>query len=90
MAEHGQMKAGNSVIFYADGTFYSESDAVLKISMRLPAPWDMASIGWVVPRGGRDAVYRFIARNRYRWFGKKFFCTPTGAEFAERFLTDNV
>jgi predicted DCC family thiol-disulfide oxidoreductase YuxK len=40
----------------------------------------------VVPRFLRDAVYRFIARNRYRWFGKSETCRVPTPELRARFL----
>ena len=50
------------------------SDAVLYIYQRLGWPWRAAGALAIVPRPLRDAVYRWIARNRYRWFGKRERC----------------
>lgn len=63
------------------------ADAALGVAARLDGPWPaLARVGRVVPRALREAVYRFIARHRYRVFGQKEACRiPTPAERA-RFL----
>lgn len=68
------------VLIYEEKVFY-ESDAALEIARLLPIPWKWAVIFRIVPVGWRNAVYRWIARNRYRWFGKKQECRiPTPEE----------
>lgn len=49
---------------------------------RSPAgPWRLLRVLWIVPRPLRDALYSFIARNRYRFFGKRQAClVPTPAQ----------
>ena len=42
----------------------------------------------VVPRSLRDLVYRFIAKNRYKWFGRREQCMVPTAELSKRFLPD--
>lgn len=71
----------DSIIFLEGGVFYTESDAVLHISRYLKQPWRaMGYLGYLMPRFLRNPLYRFIARNRYRWFGKKEACfVPTPA-----------
>lgn len=66
---------------------WTHSDAALRIARRLRSPWSLLGyFGWV-PRFVRDGVYRWIARNRYRWFGKGDTCRiATPAEKA-RFLS---
>jgi predicted DCC family thiol-disulfide oxidoreductase YuxK len=75
-------------VLLVDGpTVWSHSDAALRVARRLRFPWSVVGwFGWV-PRFVRDAVYRLIARNRYRWFGKSETCrVATPAEKA-RFLS---
>lgn len=68
------------VLIYEEKVFY-ESDAALEIARLLPAPWKWAVVFKIVPVGWRNKVYRWIARNRYRWFGKKKECRiPTPEE----------
>ena len=58
------------------------ADAALVLMRRLRQPWPaLARLGTILPRPLRDAIYRFIARNRYRMFGTKEICgLPTEAE----------
>ena len=77
----------DTIALVENGEVHYRSAAVLRIARRLPWPWRMAYGFIVVPRPIRDAAYRFLAKNRYRWFGKKDSCRlPTEAE-ASRFLT---
>ena len=65
---------------------WTHSSAALRIAQRLSFPWSWLIIGIVVPRPVRDLVYRFIARNRYRWFGKSDTCRIPTPELRARFL----
>jgi len=62
------------------------SDALLEAARRLGAPWSWALMLRVFPRGFRDAIYSWIARNRYRWFGKQETCPLPSPEQRARFL----
>ncbi|XBS70210.1 DCC1-like thiol-disulfide oxidoreductase family protein [Acerihabitans sp. KWT182] len=46
------------------------SDAFFEALTQLGWPWRALRILRLIPRGLRDAIYRYVARNRYRWFGK--------------------
>lgn len=71
----------DSIVFVHNSTFYIESEAALEIARLLPYPWKLARVFKIVPRTLRDKVYRWIARNRYRWFGKRETCRlPTPKE----------
>jgi predicted DCC family thiol-disulfide oxidoreductase YuxK len=63
-----------TMIVVADGRARTESDAALYILAALGWPWRAAAAARVVPRLLRDGVYRWIARNRYRWFGMRHAC----------------
>lgn len=65
---------------------HTDSDAVLAILTRLGWPWRAASMFRLLPRALRDRGYRWLARNRYRWFGKKEACYLPDAEARHRFL----
>ena len=72
---------GDSVIVYSNGKLLEYSDAALFISKYLKFPYSLFQYTSLIPRFIRDAVYKFIAKNRYRWFGKKDSCRmPTEAE----------
>ena len=60
------------------GHVWIESDAVLHLWSELGWPWRLGAVFRILPRALRDPIYRLIARNRYRWFGKRETCwVPT-------------
>ncbi len=63
-----------------------QSDAVLRIAHVLGWPWRLASALRIVPTPLRDALYRWVARNRYRWFGRRATCWLPREDHAERFI----
>ena len=82
LAAHGLAPVAEpeSVLLLSGGRLYSHSDAVLQIARGLGWPWRLAGVGKVLPRTWRDALYRFVARHRYRWFGRQESCMlPTPA-----------
>jgi predicted DCC family thiol-disulfide oxidoreductase YuxK len=76
----------DSIVLVEGGRAYERSDAILRIARGLGAPWSLAVVFLAVPRFVRDALYRFIARRRYRWFGKKASCRVPTPALRERFL----
>lgn len=64
----------HSVYLFEDGTLYDKSTAALRIARGLGFPWSLAYVFIIVPPFLRNAIYDWIARNRYRWFGKKDSC----------------
>ena len=64
----------DSIIFYLNGNIYIKSDAVIRISKSLGFPYNMMSIFKIFPRNMRDILYDFVARNRYKFFGKANKC----------------
>ena len=78
----------STVFLVKDGKLYQRSTAALKLARMLRFPWNLAYGFIIVPRFLRDPIYKLIANNRYRWFGKKETCRiPTPEEIA-RFLID--
>lgn len=76
----------DSVILVEGGRWYQESDAALRIASLLGGAWKAFGVFRLVPRPLRDAAYRLIARNRYRWFGKTETCWVPTPELRGRFL----
>lgn len=76
----------DSVILIEDGRVHQSSGAALRIARHLRGPWKLFYAFVIVPRFLRDAVYRFIARNRYRWFGKSEQCRVPTPALRARFL----
>jgi len=64
----------DSIIFYFNGNTYIKSDAVIRISKSLGFPYNLMSIFKIFPRSIRDIFYDFVARNRYKFFGKANKC----------------
>jgi predicted DCC family thiol-disulfide oxidoreductase YuxK len=80
VAKHGV--TADSVVLIEDGRAYVESEAAIRIGSRLGWP-----VGWLRGMPFRDAVYRWIARNRYRWFGRREVCWLPTPELKSRFLS---
>ena len=75
-----------SIILATPEKTYDRSDAVLRIVPKLsPLLAPLAVFRWV-PRPIRDGLYRWIARNRYRWFGKRDACRLPTPQEREQFL----
>lgn len=73
-------------VFIADGKVLLRSDAAIEVVSRFGGAWTIVAIFRLVPRVARDFVYSTIARNRYRWFGRKEVCMMPTPEIEERFL----
>lgn len=74
-------------IFLAEnGRIYQRSRAALRIARYLKFPWNLLYGLIVIPGFLRDVVYKWISRNRYRWFGKKDTCRIPTEEEKARFL----
>ncbi|MDQ0421883.1 putative DCC family thiol-disulfide oxidoreductase YuxK [Peteryoungia aggregata LMG 23059] len=76
----------DSIIVVDGDHMLRDSDAVLAIYAGLGWPWKALSIFKAVPRFIRDPLYRMIARNRYRIFGKRDSCWLPAPEFRDRIL----
>ncbi|MCB4808349.1 DUF393 domain-containing protein [Tamlana sp. 62-3] len=63
-----------------------KSTAALKIASNLGFPQNVMSIFLIIPTFIRNAVYDFIAKNRYKWYGKKEACMIPTPELKEKFL----
>lgn len=77
---------GRTVILIEGGRVYLRSAAVLRVLRRLTGVWPCFYAFIVVPPFLRNAVYDLVARNRYRWFGKRDVCRMPTASDEERFL----
>lgn len=75
-----------SVILLHQDRFYTRSNAVLESARLLGGAWSLLYIFIIVPPFIRNAIYDWIARNRYRWFGKKDACMIPSPELKSRFL----
>lgn len=88
LLQNHQLPTGHfdSFILLEKGKIYKASGAALKVCSHLPWYWKWTQLFWIIPAFIRDAVYQFIARNRYKWFGKKESCMIPGPEVRKKFL----
>ena len=64
----------DTFLLIRNGSALVRSDAAIAIAAELRRPWNLLTVLRHVPRPVRDWVYSFVARNRYRWFGKRATC----------------
>jgi len=76
----------DSIVLVENGRAWTRSAAALRIARGLTFPWPLAYALVVVPRPLRDWIYNRIARNRYRWFGKRDVCMVPTPELRARFI----
>ena len=85
--EHGMDPRHPISILLIEGSrVRQDSDAVLAIYEGLGLPWRILSVLRLVPGFLRDYVYRWVARNRYRLFGKRATCWVPSPHFRDRLL----
>jgi predicted DCC family thiol-disulfide oxidoreductase YuxK len=76
----------NSFMLVEGEQLYIKSSGALRMMKHLGGGWSLLYGFMIVPKFIRDAVYNFIAQNRYRWFGKKEACWLPKPEWKSRFL----
>jgi predicted DCC family thiol-disulfide oxidoreductase YuxK len=76
----------DSIVLIDGGRPYWKSSAALRVARRLQGAWSLLFALIVIPAFLRDAIYGWIARNRYRWFGREDACRLPSPELEERFL----
>ena len=77
----------NTLLLLQDNKLLSYSTAAIKLTEHLAFPWNMFSILIIIPAGIRDRFYWFVAKNRYKWFGKESFCLTDGKRHQKRFIS---
>lgn len=77
----------DSVVLIDRDRAYIRSDAPLEVLYKLGGAWAWFYPLKALPRSWRDAAYDWIARNRYRWFGRREACMMPRPEWKERFLS---
>jgi predicted DCC family thiol-disulfide oxidoreductase YuxK len=75
-----------SIILLTPNGVFQRSRAALEIARKLSGLWPVLYIFRIIPAGIRDLVYDWIARNRYRWFGKTESCWLPTPELKSRFV----
>lgn len=77
----------DSIILIEPGVaFYTKSDAALEIGRSFGGVWTLLSVFNLIPSSLRNIVYDFVAKNRYRWFGRKNACMIPTPDLKAKFL----
>ena len=87
LAQAGLAVDGLQTLLLIDGErSWQHTGAIFRVLSALGWPWRLAWIGWLVPVQLRDPLYRLLARNRYRMFGRLEQCAMPPADYRVRFL----
>ena len=73
-----------SWLFVENGKAYSSLEALIRVGNALGGRWKILNLLWVIPEPLRDVLYRLVARNRYRWFGRADLCSLPDPDVRER------
>ena len=77
----------DSVILYEPGiAYYYKSSAAIEIAKSLGGFWHFGTVFKIIPAGIRNQLYDYIAKNRYKWYGKKETCWIPTEELKTKFL----
>lgn len=76
----------DSFILIDNNKFYEKSSAALRVCKHLNGIWKFGYLFLIVPRPIRNYFYEIVAKNRYKWFGKKDSCMLPSPEIRSRFL----
>lgn len=91
LARAGLRVEGLQTLLVIDGErSWQHTAAILRVLHALGWPWRLAWVGWLVPAPLRDALYRWVARNRYRIWGRSATCMLPAPEHRARFLEQDV
>lgn len=77
----------DSFIMLENGKIYQRSTAALRVAKKLNGLWPLLYGFIIVPCFIRDAVYNYVAKNRYKWFGKEESCWVPTPELKSKFLS---
>jgi len=81
-----KVKHGDSFVLLENGKVHEQSTAALRVAKKLNGLWPLLYVFIIVPPFIRNAVYRFVGRNRYKWFGKQESCWVPTPNLKRRFL----
>ncbi len=76
----------DSIVLIEGNKIYDKSTAALRIAKELNPLWNIFFIFIIIPKPIRDFIYDFIAKNRYKWFGKKNSCLFSINAYEDRFF----
>lgn len=76
----------DSIILIEDGKAFIKSSAALRIAKKLQYAWPLLYGFIIIPTFIRNWVYDYVAKNRYKWYGKKDRCMIPTPELKSKFL----
>jgi predicted DCC family thiol-disulfide oxidoreductase YuxK len=76
----------NSLVLVENDATYTESTGALRLARYFGGIWRFLYVFIIVPKPLRDVVYRWVGKNRYRWFGKQEACMLPTPALRARFL----
>ena len=79
-------KIDSIVLYIPRGNYFIKSEAVFKIANEFKGAWKIIQIFRIFPDFLNNLFYDFVARNRYRWFGKKEECMIPSEKLNSKFL----
>ncbi len=82
----GELEKFDSIAFMQNGKLYYKSTAAIKICITVGGIWRLIGAFYIFPAFIRDFFYDIIAKNRYKWFGKKETCRMPTLEEREKLL----
>ena len=88
LTENENIESSATIILVEDEKIYRRSTAALRVCRHLSGGWKFLYNLIIIPAFVRDAVYNFVAKNRYKWFGKKDTCMIPTPENRSKFLND--
>ena len=84
--QKGNFNNVDSILLITSKKIYTKSSAALTIAKHLKGLYPLLYVFYIIPKPLRDVIYNFIAKNRYRWYGKKDQCMIPSPELKNKFL----
>jgi predicted DCC family thiol-disulfide oxidoreductase YuxK len=79
-------KIDSIILYESNGNFHIKSSAALRVMNEFSGLWKLTQIFRILPAAFNNVFYDFVARNRYKWFGKKDSCMIPTPELKAKFL----
>jgi predicted DCC family thiol-disulfide oxidoreductase YuxK len=77
----------DSIVLYEPGVaYFYKSSAAIEISKQLGDVFTLSSLFRIIPKSLRDTIYEYVAKNRYKWYGKQDNCMIPTPELKAKFL----
>ena len=77
----------DSIILYEPGiAYYYKSSAAMEIARSLGGLFHFGTVFRIIPSGIRNNLYDYVAKNRYKWYGKKEICMIPTKQLEAKFL----